>query len=391
MEIDDNIFQAIQACWTGKASPEQIELIRDWLDTSQENRDLFERLSKTHYQLAHVQTWKRIDSLQGKEKLNSRLKKQKKSFHWKYLVSGVAAACLILFAVTRFIPHEPSPEKTILDLAQVKSGSPKATLIFDNGKKIQLNADDTFEIKIKNTIVKDSENTGRKYELSDSLSTRATNETVEYNTLVVSRGGEYILTLSDGTKVWLNSETELKYPVRFTGNTREVSVKGEAYFEVKRDTLRSFVVHTPYSNTKVLGTSFNVSAYEDETTTAITLVSGKVEVYNQHEKCILKPGWQAVTENKSGTLKTREVDVTGYVSWKDGMFEFNDMPLEQLVSQLSRWYDVDFFFANSDIRDFKFTGAIKRSNTLLFMLEFIEKTSNVYFKVNGNVIQIYEK
>lgn len=323
--------------------------------------------------------------------MNSRLKKQKKSFHWKYLVSGVAAACLILFAVTRFIPHEPSPEKTILDLAQVKSGSPKATLIFDNGKKIQLNADDTFEIKIKNTIVKDGENTGLKYELSDSLSTRATNETVEYNTLVVSRGGEYILTLSDGTKVWLNSETELKYPVRFTGNTREVSVKGEAYFEVKRDTLRSFVVHTPYSNTKVLGTSFNVSAYEDETTTAITLVSGKVEVYNQHEKCILKPGWQAVTENKSGTLKTREVDVTGYVSWKDGMFEFNDMPLEQLVSQLSRWYDVDFFFANSDIRDFKFTGAIKRSNTLLFMLEFIEKTSNVYFKVNGNVIQIYEK
>lgn len=391
MEIDDNIFQAIQACWTGKASPEQIELIQDWLDTSQENRDLFERLSKTHYQLAHVQTWKRIDTLQGKEKLNSRLKKQKKSFHWKYLVSGVAAACLILFAVTRFIPHESSPEKTILDLAQVKSGSPKATLIFDNGKKIQLNADDTFEIKIKNTIVKDGENTGLKYELSDSLSTRATDETVEYNTLVVSRGGEYILTLSDGTKVWLNSETELKYPVRFTGNTREVSVKGEAYFEVKRDTLRPFIVHTPYSNTKVLGTSFNVSAYEDETTTAITLVSGKVEVYNQHEKYILKPGWQAVTENKSGTLKTREVDVTGYVSWKDGMFEFNDMPLEQLVSQLSRWYNVDFFFANSNIRDFKFTGAIKRSNTLLFMLEFIEKTSNVYFKVNGNVIQIYEK
>ena len=168
-------------------------------------------------------------------------------------------------------------------------------------------------------------------------------------------------------------------------------MKGEAYFEVKRDTLHPFIVHTPYSDTKVLGTSFNVSAYEDETTTAITLVSGKVEVYYQHEKCILKPGWQAVAKNKSGTLETREVDVADYVSWKDGMFEFNDMPLEQLVSQLSRWYDVDFFFANSKIRNFKFTGAIKRSNTLLFMLEFIEKTSNVYFKVNGNVIQIYEK
>ncbi len=187
MEIDDNIFQAIQACWTGKASPEQIELVhRDWLDTSQENRDLFERLGKTHYQLAHVQTWKRIDSLQGKEKIEFSSKKQKKSFHWKYLVSGVAAACLILFCGNEIHSSRTLPGKTILDLAQVKSGSPKATLIFDNGKKIQLNADDTFEIKIKNTIVKDGENTGLKYELSDSLSTRETDETVEYNTLVVS-------------------------------------------------------------------------------------------------------------------------------------------------------------------------------------------------------------
>lgn len=303
MEIEDNIFQAIQACWTGKASPEQVKLVRDWLDASPRNRELFERWSRTHYRLSHARTWKRIDSLQGKEKLNSRLNTPKKSFHWKYIASGVAAACLILFAVTRFIPREPAPEKTILDLAQVKSGSPKATLIFDNGKKVQLNADDTFEMKIKNAIVKDSGNTGLKYELNDSLSTRETDGTVEYNTLVVSRGGEYILTLSDGTKVWLNSETELKYPVRFTGNTREVSVKGEAYFEVKRDTLHPFIVHTPYSDTKVLGTSFNVSAYKDETTTTITLVSGKVEVYNQHEKCILEPGWQAVAGINPGHWK----------------------------------------------------------------------------------------
>lgn len=391
MEINDNIFQAIQACWLGKASPNEIKLVQSWLDESEEHREEFRRLSKIHYQLAHAQTWKHIDTGKGKEKLNSRLKNKRKLPIWGYVSTGIAAACLLLFTITEFISHEPVPQKTILDLAQVKSGSPKATLIFDNGQKVELNADNSFEIKIKNTIVKDGEVSGLSYELSDTLSTPESDENTEYNTLVVSRGGEYILTLSDGTKVWLNSETELKYPVQFTGNTREVCVQGEAYFEVKRDSLHHFIVHTPYTDTKVLGTSFNVSAYEDESTTEITLVSGKVEVNHQHEKCILQPGWQAVTNNKSGTLEAREVDIASYVSWKDGMFEFNDMPLEQLVSQLSRWYDVDFFFANSNIRDFKFTGAIKRSNTLMFMLEFIEKTSNVYFKVNGNVIQIYEK
>ena len=174
-------------------------------------------------------------------------------------------------------------------------------------------------------------------------------------------------------------------------NTREVHVKGEAYFEVKKDSLHPFIVHTPHTNTKVLGTSFNVSAYEDEELTAITLVQGKVEVYNQSEKCILEPGWQAVSNNISEKLKKQQVNITSYVSWKEGMFEFYDMPLEQLIVQLSRWYDVDFFFVNETTRQFKFTGAIKRSNTLKFMLEFIEKTSNVYFKVTGNVIQVFQK
>ena len=392
MNINDDIFQDIQTCWQGKASPEQIRHIREWLEASEENRKAFEELSRTHYRLAHAQTWSQIDHAKGKQRLDLRLKDKKKTRKWEYLISGVAAAGLLLFAITRFFPQAPTREVTILDIAQVKSGSPKATLIFNDGKKMQLNANHSLEIKIGNAIITDGETSGLKYALADSTSTRATQEEeMEYNTLVVSRGGEYILTLSDGTKVWLNSETELKYPVRFTGNTREVNVKGEAYFEVQRDTLHPFIVHTPHTNTRVLGTSFNISAYEDETTTTITLVKGKVEVKNREGKCILTPGWQAIADNSSGSLQEQEVDVTSYISWKNGMFEFYEMPLEQLVTMLSRWYDVNFFFANSNVRNFKFTGVVKRSNTLMFMLDFIEKTSNVEFKVNENVIQIYEK
>lgn len=203
-----------------------------------------------------------------------------------------------------------------MDLAQVKTGSPKATLILNDGKKVLLHTNNNFELETKHTIIKDEESSGLKYEITDSFATRELDEDMEFNTLVVSRGGEYILTLSDGTKVWLNSETELKYPVRFMSNTREVHVKGEAYFEVKKDSLHPFIVHTPHTNTKVLGTSFNVSAYEDEELTAITLVQGKVEVYNQSEKCILEPGWQAVSNNISEKLKKQQVNITSYVSWK---------------------------------------------------------------------------
>ena len=393
MEIDDNIFQAIQACWTGKASPEQIELIRDWLDTSQENRDLFERLSKTHYQLAHVQTWKRIDSLQGKEKLNSRLKKQKKSFHWKYLVSGVAAACLILFAVTRFIPHEPSPEKTILDLAQVKSGSPKATLIFDNGKKIQLNADDTFEIKIKNTIVKDGENTGLKYELSDSLSTRATDETVEYNTLVVSRGGEYILTLSDGTKVWLNSETELKYPVRFTGNTREVSVKGEAYFEVTKNRHKPFTVQSDAMRVRVLGTTFNFKSDKNCRVAEATLIEGEIEVKGNKEEgqIILAPGQRAELNKKSGRLTVKQVDAKLDAVWHDNLIPFQKADIFTITKALERFYDVKIILSPDIRADKTYSGVLRRKSTIDSVLTSLQNSIPIDYKIVGSNIFISPK
>lgn len=226
MEISDNIFQAIQACWRGKASREQIELVQSWLNTSEENKELFEKLSRTHYQLTYAQTWEQIDSKKGREKLNSRLISKKKSIHWKHFISGVTAACLFLFAIIKFISYEPLPEKTTMDLAQVKTGSPKATLILNDGKKVLLHTNNNFELETKHTIIKDEESSGLKYEITDSFATRELDEDMEFNTLVVSRGGEYILTLSDGTKVWLNSETELKYPVRFMGNTREVHVKG---------------------------------------------------------------------------------------------------------------------------------------------------------------------
>ena len=382
IEISNLIYKSLR----GETSKDEDELLEAWCLESR-NRKLFLEFQEADHLYEGITDMYNVDTNVPLKKVNDKIKKKKHVRVLKY-ISGIAAVLLVgvIFMLSMEDKTEPT-RQVLLSSVSKERMEPFATLVTTTGKVVYL------EDSVKQESLKASNKESLKQEESGNgeVLPQEIKQEVEYNVLTTSKQGNIKVVLYDGSHVWLNAGSELRYPNSFVENQRVVYLKGEAYFEVKRDTLRSFVVHTPYSNTKVLGTSFNVSAYEDETTTAITLVSGKVEVYNQHEKCILKPGWQAVTENKSGTLKTREVDVTGYVSWKDGMFEFNDMPLEQLVSQLSRWYDVDFFFANSDIRDFKFTGAIKRSNTLLFMLEFIEKTSNVYFKVNGNVIQIYEK
>lgn len=153
------------------------------------------------------------------------------------------------------------------------------------------------------------------------------------------------MTLSDGTKVWINAESEIKYPVVFGPDKREVFITGEAFFEVVKDSLRPFIVHTPNAQTTVLGTSFNVMAYPDERHTEITLLKGAVVVEAAGRNQYIKPGQQVQVDNVSKEMNCREVNAGRYASWKDGLFDFEGMKLEDLAVELSRWYDVDFFLS----------------------------------------------
>ncbi|KIO43302.1 DUF4974 domain-containing protein [Sanguibacteroides justesenii] len=388
MEIQKDIFYDIQACWKGTATDEETERVRQWIEEDECNRLEYERLTRVYYRLNYALAWDTVDMEGVKSRFMRNLKTKTKRYVWVYTLGGVAAACLLFFAITIWLNSHERQEPLSLNLAQTIGGHSSAMLILHDGQRVKLSADSSFSLELKGTLLKGKKGAGLSYEVTDRMDQQ---EDIEYNTLVVPRGGEYFLTLSDGTKVWLNSETELSYPVRFTGLQREVRVKGEAFFEVNRDTLHPFIVHTSQLTTRVLGTSFNVMAYDGESSTEVTLVSGEVEVANQKEKCVLKPGWQAMTSSVSGKIEERKVNLSVYVSWKEGLFDFNEMSLEELVVKLGRWYDVDFFFANAKAKKVKFTGAIKRSNSLRFMLDFVEKTSDVYFKVNGNVIQVYEK
>lgn len=392
MEIQDDIFRDIQACWSGKATDEQVIRVKKWLEEGKENERAYERLSRLYYRLEYTKRWDEIDTEISRQRLLERVQVHKKRRLGRHVWSGIAAACVVVGVILLLWMRGGEPKELLpLNLAEVQSGSPKATLILDDGQEIRLTADTSFRLQTEGAMLKEEGHAGLKYDVSDSIKEVLIHQPVKYNRLLVPRGGEYIMTLADGTRVWLNAETEMKYPVVFSKGKREVYLKGEAYFEVAKDASSPFVVHASGMETRVLGTSFNVMAYEGEEQAEVTLVTGKVEVQNGNDKCLLTPGWQAVIDYKTDRMISREVNVSTYTSWRDGIFDFGEMTLEELVVKLSRWYDVDFLFMNDNARGKRFTGAIKRNNTLEFMLDFIEKTSNVYFKVDGRIVQIYER
>lgn len=211
----------------------------------------------------------------------------------------------------------------------------------------------------------------------------------EENQLIVPRGGEYRLTLSDGTKVWLNSSSVLTFPTVFAGDLRRVQLTGEAFFEVSPDAGHPFIVVTPKMDVKVLGTSFNVSVYEDEEAVHTTLLKGRVEVRTGGgEPCELKPGEQAYLTG--GKLTRKEVNMRQFTSWINGKFMFFNTPLEEISKQISRWYDVDIFFSREEVKEIRFTGAMLRFEPLEELIRMIESTSNVRFSVKNKTIVISE-
>lgn len=216
-------------------------------------------------------------------------------------------------------------------------------------------------------------------------------DTLVYNVLSVPRSCEYRLRLADGTMVWLNSDSELRYPVNFAGRERRVFLKGEAYFDVARNMDMPFRVEAGEMEVEALGTEFNMNVYGDDGCLRTTLAEGKVRVSYAatRQACILEPGEQALLEE--GALSVRQVDLRDVVGWKEGRFVFSDLPLEAIVRQLERWYDVEFDFFDPAAKYYRFTGVIMRHKSLQEVLALLEETTDVKFKTNANEIEVFRK
>ena len=259
----------------------------------------------------------------------------------------------------------------------------KAYIMMDDGTCMVLGKDEGEVLEADGTkIVRDS--TKVKYTLENDKETSK----IAYNELNVPRGGEYVLELSDGTKVWVNADSRLKYPIRFREECREVYLlTGEAYFEVARNEAKPFWVHTSRGSVKVLGTEFNLSAYKDDLMPSATLINGAVRVIEcRGDSVMLKPGQQAVVGKKG--LEVQEVDVAYITSWVDGKFHFEDARLEDIALRIARWYDVKISFQQEELKEVRFSGAMLKFRPLGDLIEMIEATSYVRFSVQGDCIVI---
>ena len=270
----------------------------------------------------------------------------------------------------------------------MQPGTSKAILMMADGKEVVLEQGQNLNILLNERVRVATSNRGIVYEEHGKGVV-----TEEYNKLTTPIGGEYSLVLSDGTKVFLNADSELKYPVEFSDGKRIVDLKGEAYFEVHKDSLRPFVVRMNGAEVTVLGTSFNVNTYGDDGQIYTTLVNGSVRVSSvkNGQAEVLKPGMQSVMDVQSGQLTVREVDVEPYVAWREGRFVFRTMTLDLIMRQLQRWYDFEVFYQNPELKDYEFRGVIKRDMDLDKVLSVIKVTTNVDFEVKGKVITIIKR
>ena len=279
-------------------------------------------------------------------------------------------------------------EEQELAKSVMQPGTSKAILMMADGKEVVLEQGQNLNILLNERVRVATSSQGIVYEEYGKGMV-----TEEYNKLTTPIGGEYSLVLSDGTKVFLNADSELKYPVEFSDGKRIVDLKGEAYFEVHKDSLRPFIVRMNGAEVTVLGTSFNVNTYGDDGQIYTTLVNGSVRVSSvkNGQAEVLKPGMQSVMDVQSGQLTVREVDVEPYVAWREGRFVFRAMTLDLIMRQLQRWYDFEVFYQNPELKDYEFRGVIKRDMDLDKVLSVIKVTTNVDFEVKGKVITIIKR
>ena len=217
---------------------------------------------------------------------------------------------------------------------------------------------------------------------------------MEFNKVSVPRGGEFQLVLSDSTQVWLNSESQLKFPVAFGPDKREIYLEGEAYFEVSKDSKRPFTVYAGNQKVTVLGTSFGITSYPQENSETTTLIEGKVKVeFPRHtdKAYTLTPGFQVCYNRERREITRAMVSTNEYVAWKDGKYIFKKKRLEDILNTLSRWYDFQVFYQNTTCKEILFSGEIQRFENFNSILNLLRKSSDADFIVNGNTVQVRTK
>jgi len=363
-----------------EANHSELEKLEDLLK-NEVGIQVFNSYVKTQYISTLSMT--EYDVNKAKETIKTRLKKVKQTRRAHlYKKMAVAASVMLMFGMAFYMLYNSRQVKTIEPEKQphlIMTGTDKAILTLENGDEVALEKGKKYQTG------KVSSN-GEELVYEDKEQSDSDEKEQLYNYLTIPRGGQFFVKLSDGTEIWLNSETKLKYPVAFQeGLTRKVElIYGEAYFKVSPSIAHkgaAFHVLTKSQEIDVLGTEFNVKAYNGDTIMATTLVEGKIKIKKGAVSETLVPNQQATINYESDKIDIEEIDVSQEISWINGLFSFNEKPLEEIMIVLSRWYDTEVVFANSKKKKFVFTGILERTEAVEDILKLIEATSEGQIKI----------
>jgi len=383
-------------------SESEYQELMEWRNQSVENWKLFDKLSDPDYvkgemkelpdlQVLKKEGWEKIVSTIGNEDVAILPVISRHTRRTRYFIAASVASLLVagvwLYTKNRPVTKsEISPALASNFKNDVAPGGNKAVLTLSDGSHVVLDSAGKGAIA--------DQGTARVVKLDDGqLAYNATGEkpaaeasAIAYNTLTTPAAGQFQVTLPDGSKVWLNNASSLRYPVAFTGKTREVELKGEAYFEIAPNAHQPFKVKAGETLVDVLGTSFNITAYADENNIKTTLLSGSVRVSKEDIRTVLKPGEQAQV-NEAGKLNVvKDVDVDGVIAWKNGWFHFEHADLKTVMRMLARWYDVNVVYEGM-VPDRQFGGDIERKLNLSQVLEILQK-NHVSFEIGGKKITV---
>ncbi len=371
-------WKKIKRVITGKASEQEKQEVETWKKESGQREGFYkdavsyyERISEGNDDLSQeeiARAWQRV-----RERTPKRRRVSRQIIGW---IAGAAIFTGLFFGV-RLLFTEPMGD------VPRKVEAEGIRLVLSDGTTHTVQVEKQVALDIPGFEVNEKEGL-RQLEKKEEVSDK---KEVTYNEVIVPRGADYQLTLADGTRVMLNSDSRIRFPDEFEGNERRVYVQGEVYFKVAHDENCPFFVETEAMTVRVLGTEFNVKAYE-ETGTATTLVSGRVGVKTETDSLTLVPGEQCEVDEVSGRLTVREADLVTVLAWKNGEFVFKDVALKDMMNELSRWYDMEVVYESEALKNDRYYIYVERSKMLEEVLDKVALTGNMKYKMDGKKVII---
>ena len=364
----------------------QEEYVQEWL-THEENKSVYEECRLYLEAGLRKEVGERLDVMTEYERFNRKFMHRTGRGIWRW-TAAAAAIVIIVVSACWLAMKSDTGLKEVMPMANISSeqvvpGKNEAVLVTESGKTVVLGRNNMSDVEIEaGIVVRDDSVKGINYSLNKNMA-------VHYHTLKVPKGAEFKIVLYDGTEVWLNSESELRFPTVFTGNEREVELKGEGYFSVTHDDKLPFIVVAAGVRTKVYGTEFNVRSY-DVNDVNVTLVKGRVGVQRDDaaREYALTPGENARFEGDCPEI-TR-VNVHKFTAWKEGYFYYENERVETIMNDLKRWYDFDVVYVGNRVKDLKFELWSSRDSNISTIIGLLMKTNKVHMKLEGRTLIVSE-